>query len=135
MSPTIKSEQSGVLMKGHNGLRSDSVSKQNASGSSQETDNKPQRAKLTLAFAGLFLFTLLLYLRPQEMFPELFGSTPIIKIVAIVTLFTYFIAKLAAGEKLTIFPLELKMICVIVLLGLLFTPTATSPQDSLDVLF
>src|SRR5262249_54866771 len=87
-----------------------------------------------LAFAGLFLFTLLLYLRPQEMFPGTLGSIPLVKIVACATLFAYFIGKLSAGERLTVWPLELWMVLAIVLLGAAFTPLAASPQDSLTVL-
>ena len=36
------------------------------------------------AFAGLFLFTLLLYIRPNELFPGIFGTFPLTKIVAMV---------------------------------------------------
>ena len=44
-----------------------------------ETENTgTTSAWLNLAFAGLFLFTFLLYARPQEMFPELFGQIPLV---------------------------------------------------------
>ncbi len=95
---------------------------------------KKNAASLNLAFAGLFLFTFLLYARPQEMFPDLFGSLPLVKIVAIGTLLAYFIGKLTAGERLTRWTLELTMVLVIAALGLLFTPIAAAPQDSLNVL-
>lgn len=91
-------------------------------------------ARFNVAFAGLFIFTFLLYARPQEMFPELFAGFPLVKIVAISTLLAYLIAKLTAGERLTIWPLELTLVLVIALLGLLFTPIAAAPQDSLNVL-
>jgi O-antigen ligase len=100
-----------------------------------ETENTgATSAKLNLAFAGLFLFTFLLYARPQEMFPELFGQIPLVKMVAIGTLLAYFLAKLTAGERLTRWTLELTMVLVIALLGILFTPIAAAPQDSLNVL-
>ena len=91
-------------------------------------------ASQRLAFAGVFLFTLLLYIRPNEMFPDVFGEFPLVKIVAVVAVLAYLAAKLGSGEPLSIFPLELKMITVIALLGVLFAPLAANPQDSLDVL-
>jgi putative inorganic carbon (hco3(-)) transporter len=87
-----------------------------------------------VAFAGLFLFTFLLYARPQEMFPEIFGGFQLVKIVAVGTLLAYFIAKLTTGERFTIWPLELTMVLVIAFLGIVFTPIAVAPQDSLNVL-
>jgi O-antigen ligase len=87
-----------------------------------------------VAFAGLFLFTLLLYVRPNEMFPEVFGTFPMSKIVAATAVFAYLASKLARGEVLTIKPFELKMLAVIALLGLAFAPLAAAPMDSVDVL-
>ncbi|MEN3332504.1 MAG: hypothetical protein V7641_1869 [Blastocatellia bacterium] len=87
-----------------------------------------------VAFAGLFIFTLLLYLRPNEMFPEVFGEFPLAKIVALVTLLGFFGAKLLAGERLSVFPLELRMLAVITLLGVAFIPAAASPEASIDLL-
>src|SRR5437870_2534978 len=94
---------------------------------SAELAKQSASASMKLAFAGLVLFTFLLYLRPQEMFPEVLGSIPLVKIVAGTTLLAYFIGKLSAGERLTNWPLELWMILAIVLLGVAFTPIAASP--------
>jgi len=87
-----------------------------------------------LAFAGLFLFTLLLYMRPNEMFPEVFGDFPLAKIVAIITLMGFFGARLLAGERLSVFPIELCMLAIITSLGILFIPAAASPGDSIELL-
>jgi O-antigen ligase len=87
-----------------------------------------------VAFAGLFLFTLLLYARPNEAFPEVFGQFPLAKIVAIVSLLAYLTSHAAYGERLTIWPLELKMILVIALLGVAFIPVAAAPGDSINLL-
>jgi O-antigen ligase len=97
-----------------------------------EMDASPANARL--AFAGIFIFNLLLYARPQEMFPELFGSFPLVKIVAISTLLAYFVAKLSTGERITVWTPELMMVLVIAFLGITFTPIAAAPQDSLNVL-
>ncbi|HET9530745.1 MAG TPA: O-antigen ligase family protein [Blastocatellia bacterium] len=105
-----------------------------ARGESVREGAKESGGEHTLAFAGLVMFTLLLYLRPNEMFPGLFGTFPIIKIVAILALVTYAASRLAEGQKLTFWPLELKMLGAIILLGLIHIPIAQSPQDSFDVL-
>ena len=93
-----------------------------------------KQSKHNLAFAGLFFFTLLLYLRPNETFPQIFGTFPIVKIIAIITLLAYCASKLGLAERLTIWPLELKMLALITLLGVAFIPIASSPKDSIDVL-
>jgi O-antigen ligase len=97
-------------------------------------DAVDRRSSHRLAFAGLFLFTLLLYIRPNEMFPEVLGTFPLSKIVAVIALLAYLGTKLGRGQRLTIMPLELKMFGAIALLGVLFAPFAVAPQDSVDVL-
>lgn len=87
-----------------------------------------------VAFAGLYLFTLLLYVRPNELFPSVFGTFPIVKIVAIAAVLAYVSSRLGRGESLTASPIELKLLGVITILGVLFAPLAASPQDSIDVL-
>src|SRR5690348_1062627 len=92
------------------------------------------RGSHRFAFAGLFIFTLLLYTRPNDLFPEVLGDFPLAKIVALVTLLGYFGARLMAGESLSVFPLELRMLGVILLLGVALIPAAASPGDSIEVL-
>jgi O-antigen ligase len=99
------------------------------------TDHQTDKSgKHNMAFAGLFFFTLLLYARPNETFPQIFGEFPIVKIVAIITLLAYSASKLGLAERLTIWPLELKMLAVITLLGVAFIPIALSSKDSIDLL-
>ena len=86
------------------------------------------------AFAGLFAFTMLLYARPNELFPEAFGTFPIIKIVAIATLLSYLVSKLLHAEPLTIWPIEMKMLLAITALGIVFIPVAVSPDASVELL-
>lgn len=87
-----------------------------------------------LAFAGLFAFTLLLYVRPNELFPDVFGTFSIMKIVAILTLIIYVCGKLGAGERLTIWPIEMSMLALIVLIGIVLTPVSASPDASIEML-
>src|SRR5215813_14266310 len=91
------------------------------------------RGKHWLAFAGVYLFTLMLYARPNDLIPAI-GSFPLVKIVAIGVLLIYIGSKLSAGDKLSVWTLEMTMLMVIAVLGLLLTPTAASPQDSIDTL-
>jgi len=93
------------------------------------------RGKHRLAFAGIFLFTLLLYTRPQEIMPGLFGWLQLPKIVGISSVLIYIASKLGAGERLIIWATEMKMITLLWALGLLFAPVAASPGDSFNVLF
>src|SRR5262245_8366017 len=88
-----------------------------------------------LAFAGICLFTLLMYSRPHEIMPEVFGRLPLPKIVAISSILIYVASKLCAGEALIVWTLELKMMTLLWALGLLFAPVAASPGDSFNVLF
>src|SRR5262245_57550247 len=91
------------------------------------------RGKHWLAFAGVYLFTLMLYARPNDLFPAL-GDFPLVKIVAIGVLMIYIVSKGAAGERLSVWTLEMKMLMVVAMLGLLLMPAAASPKDSMDKL-
>src|SRR5262245_5133918 len=100
-----------------------------------EVSRTDSRGKHGLAFAGIFLFTLLMYARPHEVMPGLFGWLPLLKIVAISSILTYVASKLRAGEAWIIWTLELKMMALLWALGLLFALVAVSPGDSFNVLF
>src|SRR5215510_2578689 len=91
------------------------------------------RGKHWLAFAGVYLFTLMLYARPNDLAPAL-GDFPLVKIVAIGALLIYIGSKTSAGERLSVWTLEMTMLMVIAALGLLLTPTAASREDSIDTL-
>ncbi|MFP5264737.1 MAG: O-antigen ligase family protein [Blastocatellia bacterium] len=92
------------------------------------------RASHGLAFAGLFLFTLVLYVRPNDLFPGLLGAFPTAKLVGLFTLLVYAGSKLSRGERLTIWPLEMKMLAVIVALGVIHVPFAYSRANSFSLL-
>src|SRR5215212_7092474 len=87
-----------------------------------------------LAFAGLFLFTLVLYLRPNDLFPGLLGAFPVARLVGLFTLLVYAGSKLSVGERLTIWPLEMKMLALLVLLAVVHVPFAYSRANSLFLL-
>jgi len=83
----------------------------------------------------MYLFTLVLFARPAELFPGIFGPLPLAKIIALVTPLVYLLSKMGRGERFLIWPLELKMAVLIGVLGLVLAPIAASSQDSFDVLF
>src|SRR5262245_56377783 len=93
------------------------------------------RGKHWLAFAGIYLFTLLMYSRPHEIMPGVFGWLPLPKIVAISSILIYVASKLCAGEALIVWTLELKVMTLLWALGLLLATIAASPRDSFNVLF
>ncbi|MDX2031935.1 MAG: O-antigen ligase family protein [Blastocatellia bacterium] len=92
------------------------------------------RGKFPVAYGGVFLIMLLIFVRPQEVVPAVFGVVPLLKIVAAGTIISYILAKHSAGEKLVRWTLELKMMMVMGGMGLLLTPLAASPGDSIEVL-
>src|SRR5438105_832426 len=87
-----------------------------------------------IAFGGLFLFTMMLYIRPNDLVPGAFETFQIVKLVAIFTIIVYIGSQMARGKPLTIWPLEMKMLAVILLLAIAFTPLAVSPQTSIETL-
>jgi O-antigen ligase len=91
------------------------------------------RGKHGFAFAGVYLFTLLLYARPNDLFPFI-GSFPLVKVVAIGIMLIYIGSKTSAGDRLTVWTTEMTMLIVIAALGALLMPLAASPKDSLDTL-
>jgi len=100
-----------------------------------KVSRKSSRGKHRLAFAGIYLFTLLMYSRPHEIMPGLFGWLPLPKLVAITSILIYVASKLSAGERLIVWTLEMKMMTLLWALGLLLAPVAASPGDSFNVLF
>jgi O-antigen ligase len=96
------------------------------------SDATAPKSSSRLAFTCLYLFTLMLYVRPNDILP--IGTFPLVKIVAIVMLLAYIGSKMSLGEPMTIWPIEMKMLTLIVLLGIVFTPISVSPQLSIETL-
>ncbi len=113
--------------------KSNAVARSGEIGFSLASGAVATRGKHGLAFAGVYLFTLMLYARPNDLFPAL-GAFPLVKILAISVLLIYIGSKAAAGARPSIWTLEISMLMVIAMLGLLFMPVAASPKDSLDTL-
>ncbi len=97
-------------------------------------ENFTEPARYRFAFIGVAFFTLLLYLRPQELYPQYFTGFQVVKIVAAATVAIYLLSRLHWREKLTILPLELKMVLTIYILGWVMLPFAWKPDYSLATL-
>src|SRR5688572_14240125 len=122
----------GLLFK-RRAERSNAETQSGDTGHPLRSDAGAPRGKYWLAFAGVYLFTLMLYARPNDLLPAL-GDFPLVKIVAISALLIYIGSKISAGGRFSIWTLEMTMLVVIAALGLLFMPIAVSPQHSMAVL-
>ncbi|HEX2491667.1 MAG TPA: O-antigen ligase family protein [Blastocatellia bacterium] len=86
-----------------------------------------------LAFGLLYLFTLLLYARPNDLIPAM-GTFPLAKIVAILAPLAYVYAQYKVGDPIIKWTIEVKMVIVMLLLAVIITPFAASPGDSVATL-
>lgn len=87
-------------------------------------------ARHNVAYVAMYLFTLLLYLRPNELFPEIFGTLSIIKFVAITGMIAYVSGKMSHAEPLTIMTIEVKMVLAMAVLSLVLMLNASAPDES-----
>lgn len=88
------------------------------------------RGRQGFAYGGLVLFTILLYLRPNEWLP--IGTFPIVKIVAFVTLAAFFIDQITGGRSLSVLPRELKLVLGLTGFMLLSMPIGLDPLASFN---
>jgi len=83
-----------------------------------------------LTFALLFVFSIVLYLRPYELIPALSGFKTMAFWIGIVTLTVYFVTQLAVEGNLTARPREVNMVLLIGIAGLLSIPLAIDPSEA-----
>jgi putative inorganic carbon (hco3(-)) transporter len=86
-----------------------------------------------IAFGFLYLFTLLLYARPNDLIPAM-GTFPLAKIVAIIAPLAYIYAQYRLGKPVIKWTIEVKMVIVMLLMAVMFVPFAASPGDSVTTL-
>jgi hypothetical protein len=82
----------------------------------------------TVAYAGLILFTVLLYLRPNDLLP--IGTFPIVKIMTIGTLAAFFVERLVQGGPLSVMPRPFKYLLALAVLTMLSIPFGLDPSAS-----
>lgn len=81
-----------------------------------------------LTYAGIFLFTLVVYFRPYELTPALSGFTSLALIIAIATLLIYLPTQLSTEGNLTTFSTEIKCILLMAGWAVLTIPIAKDPS-------
>lgn len=87
-----------------------------------------------LSFAGLFLFTVVLYFRPYELIPALSPVKSLAFYVALVTLIVFLPTQLSVEGNLTARPREVNLVLFLVFAALLSIPMAINPGEAWDTL-
>ena len=82
----------------------------------------------TVAYAGLILFTVLLYVRPNDLLP--IGTFPIVKIMTIGTLAAFFVERLLMGGPLSVMPRPFKYLLALAGFVVLSIPVGLDPSNS-----
>jgi hypothetical protein len=90
-------------------------------------DNWIKRNGHLVSYAGLFLFTFVLYFRPYELFPALSGLTSLAYFISLATIIFFIPSQLAIEGNLTARPPEVNYILLLTLIALLTIPIARSP--------
>lgn len=83
-----------------------------------------------LSYAGLFLFTVVLYFRPYELIPALSGFTSIAYWLAILTLAVFVPTQLALEGNFTARPREVNLALLLCVAALLSIPLAINPGEA-----
>ena len=83
-----------------------------------------------LSFAGLFLFTLVLYFRPYELFESLSAFNSLAFWIAVATLIAFIPTQLGLEGTLTTRPREVNLIILLALIGLIGVPLAIDKSEA-----
>ena len=82
------------------------------------------------SFAGLLLFTAVVYFRPYELVPALSGFTSMAFWLAVATLLVFVPTQLSVEGTLTARPREVNLALLLLLAGLLSVPLALEPAEA-----
>jgi putative inorganic carbon (hco3(-)) transporter len=89
----------------------------------------------TLSYAGLFLFTLVLYFRPYELVSSLSSLTSLAFWIAVVTLVVFFPTQLGMEGNLTFRPREINLVLLLCVTALISIPLAISPGEAWETFY
>lgn len=89
---------------------------------------RPASRAHSAAYAGLILFTVLLYARPNDLLP--IGTFPILKIMTIGTLVAFFVERFLQGGPLSVLPRPFKYLLALAGLTILSMPFGLDPSNS-----
>ena len=84
----------------------------------------------TLSYAALFVFSVVLYLRPYELVPALSSFTSMAFYTGVITLVIYFATQLSLEGNLTARPREINLVLLIGVAALLSMPMAEDPAGA-----
>ena len=87
----------------------------------------PLKRGHVISFAGLFLFTLILYVRPSDLYPSPLANS-IALIVALLMIAFFIPSQLSLEGTLTARPSEVNLVLLLALTGLLSIPLAIDPR-------
>lgn len=90
-------------------------------------DNWLTRNGHNITFAGIFLFTLVLYFRPYELIPALSGFHSIALMIAVATLLVFLPTQVTLEGNLTAMPIEVKCVLFMTVWAFATIPLAKSP--------
>ncbi len=85
-----------------------------------------------VSFAGLFVFTFLVYFRPYELFPSLAWLSKSAFIVALITLAIFIPTQLGLENRISAMPREVKLALALLLTGILSIPLAVDPARAFE---
>jgi hypothetical protein len=80
------------------------------------------------AYRGLLLFTVLLYVRPNDLLP--IGTFPIVKILTVGTLIAFFFEQFSRGGPLSVMPRPFKYLLILAALSIVSIPLGLDPGAS-----
>jgi O-antigen ligase len=83
-----------------------------------------------VTFILLFIFSIVLFLRPYELIPALSGFKTMAFWIGIVTIAVYFVTQIAVDGNLTARPREVNMVLLVGLAALLSVPFAIDPAEA-----
>lgn len=92
-----------------------------------KSQNWIRRRGHTLSFAGLFIFSIILFVRPYELFPALSGFKQMAFYTGLVTLIFYTGTQLSLEGNLTARPKEINLVLLLAVAALLSMPLAVDP--------
>lgn len=110
----------------------DRLAKVSASKVSAQKEGWVSRRGHALSYAGLFLFTFVLYFRPYELFESLAGLNSLAFWIAVATLLAFVPTQLGLEGTITTRPREVNLILLLTLIGLIGVPLAMSPAEALE---
>ena len=93
---------------------------------------KPQRSAHAVTYAGLLLFTLAIFYKPQESQPAFFVIPSIPLAIGIFTIVSFLITQLSLEGRITARPREVDFLLLLCLAGLLSIPLAINRSIALD---